>query len=705
MIIKVPLSWLREYVDIPWSVKELAGRLTMAGLEVDGIAGGHGEQDAVLSLDVTTNRSDCLSITGVAREVAALTRQPLRLPDDRVEEAGAPVNELGSVTVQDVAGCPRFVGRVIQRVKIAPSPPWLAHRLEAAGIRPINNVVDVTNYVMLEMGQPLHAYDLDRLAGHAIIVRRAENGATFTTLDGVERTLTDEILMIADQDSYIGVAGVMGGLNTEITAATTRVFLEGACFDAVRVRRGARRLGMETDASRRFERGVDPERPGRAVARAAQLIADLAGGDVAVGAIDVRQPVSPSPPVRLHVDRVNRLLGTDIRREDMVEILKALQFTVREEEDLLIHVPSFRPDVTREADLIEEIARLYGYDRIEPVTSSPGPQRLDGDEEAGRIDRESRQRWREQAVGMLRETLIGCGCTEVMTHSLTHPDTLKRIDPETVPLVVSNPISLEYSAMRTTLAAPVLDVVRRNLNRKVFDIRIFEIGRVFIPVPGQLLPQEALRLCVALTGRQAAAHWSRPAGPVDFFDLKGLVEHTLTRFGLDNVRSVPYDDREILYDPEQAASLMAGDRKIGAYGAVAQSVLTYFDLKEPVWLYQLDCEYLIRMEPPKRLYRAQPKYPAVERDLAIVVPEPATHESIVDAIRDCGGALLEAISLFDVYRGAQIPAGKKSLAYTLRFRAADRTLTDEEVAAIQTNVLKRLSELFGAELRAGSPVS
>ncbi len=809
MLVKIPLSWLREYCEIPWSPEELADRLTMSLLEVDdvttvgldydsivvgdvksverhpnadrlslctvdigdetleivcgapNVAAGQrvpvalvgarvagdvkikkskirgvvsrgmicseaelnlsdesdgimvldsdspvgtslievlGERETVLTVDVGTNRPDCLALTGVAREVVALTGARVRMPSDAVNETGTSVDELASVTVADHTDCLRFVGRVISGVRIGPSPSWMVRRLEAAGIRTINNVVDVTNYVMLEMGQPLHAYDLDTLAGHEIIVRRAEDGASFTTLDGVERTLKAEILMIADRERNIGVAGVMGGLNTEITDDTTNVFLEGACFDAVRVRRGSKFLGLSTDASQRFERGLDPELQGYAVDRAAQLIAELGDGENAVGRIDVRAPSQPTRTVPLRIDRVNQILGTEIGKDQVVSFLESLDFTVRENGDLSVSVPSFRRDITREADLIEEVARLYGYDKLEPVMSTPSPIDFQKVDEAHQ-QRLRQQHWLDDVLANLRNALTGCGVTEVMTHSFSNSDDLKCVDGDLAPVAVENPISGEYAVMRTSLTANVLNLVRWNGNRKARNIRVFELGRVFRPREGQPLPQESLQLCVALTGNRLDSHWSHVEEPLDFFDLKGVVEFTLERFPLDKVHSVPYDESHRIYDPDGAAALIFDDKQVGTYGIVSQAVLDYFDIQEPVWLYTLDCDYLLGLAAVERSYHALPKYPAVERDLALVVSEDLDHQSIADVLWESCGALLESIDLFDVYRGKQVPAGKKSLAYALRYRASDRTLTDDEVTSVQDIAISRLSDLHQAKLR------
>ncbi len=806
MVVKVPLSWLRTYCDIPWSVDVLVERLIMTGLEVDavetvgsdfeGFVTGHvvrverhpnadrlslcavdvgtetlqiicgapnvaagqkvpvarvgtvlpdgmkirkarirgvesfgmicseaelnlsedhdgimvfedgtepgrplksvlGEPESVLSIDVGTNRPDCLSLVGVAREITALTGGPLRMPSTAVCESDLLVETLADVRVEVPQDCPRFAGRVITGVRVGPSPGWLKGRIEAAGIRSISNVVDVTNYVMLEMGQPLHAYDLDRLAGHGLVVRRAFAGESFTTLDGVDRTLDQEVLMIADHERGVGVGGVMGGLNTEITADTTRVFLEGACFEGVRVRRGSKALQLQTDASRRFERGMDPELQGEAVSRAAALIAEVSGGSVSAGMIDVRVPADPAPVIRLRTNRVNGLLGTELQRDEIANLLRRFRFDVQAvESDLAVGVPSFRRDVTREVDLIEEVARLYGYDRIEPVSSAPSPE-----ESAEARGREQVRRALQDVRRSLRDTMVGFGFTEVVTHSFVHPDRNTLIDPARSSVVMDNPLSPELSAMRTSLAASMLHVVRWNTNRKVRDIRIFEVGPVFWPKPDGL-PDEPEHLGFVVTGQRHGSHWSEPPGAFDFFDLKGLAEAVPGRLGLDRVETVPYDYGDPLFDSDRSAELFADGVRIGRFGAVSQEILDGYEIRESVWMGVIDCEVLFGLASERRTYHSVPKYPAVERDLAIVVPDEVSHRDIVEEIRACSGDLLEAVELFDVYRGEQIAANHKSMAYALRFRSAERTLTDAEVARLQDKALRRLIDRYRVELRA-----
>ena len=809
MVIKVPLSWLRAYCDIPWSVEELVERLIMTGLEVDavetvgsdfeGFVTGHvarverhpnadrlslcyvdvgtetlqiicgapnvaagqkvpvapigtslpggmkikkakirgvesfgmvcseaelnlsddhdgimvldeaiepglplkdvlGEPETVLSIDVGTNRPDCLSLVGIAREITALSGGELRMPSTSVDESGPTAESLANVRVDAPEDCPRFVGRVIAGVRIGPSPDWLKRRVEAAGIRSISNVVDVTNYVMLEMGQPLHAYDLDRLAGQGIIVRRAVAQEPFTTLDGVERTLGHEVLMIADHERGIGVGGVMGGLNTEITADTGRVFLEGACFDAVRVRRGSKALQLQTDASRRFERGMDPELQGAAVSRAAGLIAEVSGGAVATGMIDVRTPPEPEPVIRLRTSSVNGLLGTGLDRDEIASFLRKLRFDVQPmrtaEADLEVRVPSFRRDVTREVDLTEEVARLYGYDRIEPVPSVPRH-----DETAEARKRVEERRTQQNVRRRLRDTMAGFGFTEVVTHSLVHPDRNEVIDPSRDSVLIDNPLSPELSAMRTSLAASMLSVLRWNANRKVRDIRIFEVGRVFWPKPDGL-PDEPEHLCIAVTGQRHSPHWDGPPGAFDFFDLKGLAEALPGRLGLDRVETVPYDNDDPLFDVDRTGELLADGVRIGRFGAVSHGLLDRYEIREPVWMGVIDCGVLFGGASERRTYHSSPKYPAVERDLAIVVPDEVSHRDILEEIRACSGDLLEAVELFDVYRGEQIAANRKSMAYAMRFRSGERTLTDAEVTRLQDKVLRRLVNRYRAELRS-----
>ncbi|MBM3264017.1 MAG: phenylalanine--tRNA ligase subunit beta [candidate division Zixibacteria bacterium] len=811
MIIDVPVSWLREYVDIPWPLEELTHRLTMLGLEVEhvarqgasaeGVVIGHvllaekhpnadrlslctvhtgdemleivcgapnvatgqrvavarvgtvlpggmeirqakirgvvsngmicseaelglsdeadgimvlasdapvgrplsdliGDPEVILSINVGTNRPDCLSLVGIAREVAALTRGALRLPDATLQETGPPVSEEASVAVFAPDDCPRFVGRVVKNVHIGPSPDWMVRRLKAAGIRPINNVVDVTNYVMLELGQPLHAYDLDRLAGRSLIVRRASETETFVTLDGQERGLSAEVLMIADRERYVGAAGVMGGLNTEITPETTHVFLEGACWTPDRIRAGARRLNLATDASRRFERGVDPELQDYAVARAARLVAETAGGQIGNGVIDVRVAPTSAPVVRLRPERVHLLLGVAIGSPEICDILEALRFEVKDEDGtLIVTPPSYRRDVTREADLIEEIARLYGYDRIDAIMSTPSPLDMDESMDSARMQYRIQRQVRETTVGRIRDLLTGAGFTEIVSHSFVHPDQNRAVMPHIEGLMLENPLSPELSAMRASLAASVLNVVRWNMNRQVRDMCIFEVARVYRPCPDGPLPDEPVELCIVMTGRRSEPHWSGVADPVNFFDIKGVADFVLDRFALDNILAVPYDGAQGPFDPSSAARLMVGDVCAGFCGRVGEAVRQLYDLREPVWMALINVEYLYGLSSVRRVYRAMPKFPSVERDLAVIVAEKIEHQAIAETLYESCGPLLERLALFDVYRGKQVPAGKKSLAYAMWFRAADRTLTDEEVNTLQHKAVACLKTRYDVELR------
>jgi len=810
MVIKAPLSWLREYCHIPWPVKELTERLTLAGLEIDAVdvIGGEyenmvigsvmtaerhpnadrlslctvdigsetleivcgapnvaagqrvpvalvgarlpggmtikkarirgiesngmicseaelnlsdeqdgimildhdapvgqplktvlGDPETVLSVDVGANRPDCLAIAGIAREITAITRGELRMPSGRVQEIGPPIDEEASVVVNTPDDCPRFVGRVIKGVKKAPSPAWMTQRLEAAGLRSINNIVDVTNYVMLELGQPLHAYDLDTLAGHGIIVRRAEEDEPFTTLDDQARTLNSKILMITDHERSIGVAGVMGGQNTEITDQTTNIFLEGACFDAVRVRRGSKLLQLQTDASRRFERVMDPELQGYAVSRAAQLIAELGEGIIATGMIDVRTPASPVKPIKLRTERVNQILGTAIHQDEIKDFLEALGFDIRVDVALEVRCPSFRRDISREVDLIEEIARMYGYDKIEPVVSHPTLPALDENSDASHVQGDRQKCWEMDVQRRLRDTLVGYGFIEVVTHSFVHPCKNTLIEPVRRSVMLDNPLSPDLSAMRTSLAASMLSVVQWNSNRKVQNIRIFEVGRVFWDKQ-KGLPDEPVHVCMMVTGKRNGPHWDVASEGLDFFDIKGMAEVVLDRFALDKVETVPYDDAGTLFDTNQSGTLLVNKTPIGVCGAVSQKVLDHYDIREPVWMCRLDCTVLFNTTPNRNTYQVRPKYPAVERDLAVVVTEDVTHQMIVSEIQACCGELLESVDLFDIYRGEQVAAGKKSMAYALRFRSDEQTLTDNEVSSLQDQVLHRLMKQYQAELRS-----
>ena len=651
-----------------------------------------GLDDTVLHLEIYPNRPDCLSVIGVAREVAALAGTRLRLPEMAVREVDESVLQLAAVEVADTDLCPRYTARVMRQVRIAPSPAWVVQRLKVAGMRPINNVVDITNLVMWEWGQPLHAFDYDQLTGGRIVVRRARPGERLVTLDGVERTLDADMLVIADAERPVGVAGVMGGGNSEVTEATTTVLLESANFHPVSVRRTARRLGLRTEASHRFEKGLDPNLAAVASLRAAQLMQELAGAQVLAGVVDVYpRPVAPRT-VSCRPERIRSLLGTDLSDERIAAYLQSLELSVqREGERLLVTVPTFRPDIQQEADLAEEVARLYGYDRL-PEALPGGTSQVGG------------QRQPLPLLDRVREVLVAMGLLECMTYSFVHPATADRLrwaqdDPRRQCIPLRNPLSEEYAVMRTSLVGGLLETAARNRSRGVRAVHLFEIGAVYLPksLPLTELPDERRKVGILMMGPLPQEQWGGRVGEATFYHLKGAVERLLAALRLAGAFA-PSEDPTL--HPGRQAVVMVGGQAAGVLGEVHPLVAEAYDLGEArVYVAELDVHVLAAAAPAGVRYRPLPRFPAVDRDIALLVPKAVTAEAVTACIRGAAGEMLEDIVLFDVYEGPQVAAGHRSLAYALTLRAPDRTLTDEEANAIVTRVEEALARQLGVRLR------
>ena len=657
--------------------------------------------DVVLELDLTPNLARCYSLVGVAREVAALTGSELLLAEPTLRAEGAPIAGQVEVAIADPDLCPRYSAALIKGVKIGPSPQWMQRRLTLAGMRPINNIVDITNYVMLEWGQPLHAFDYRRLRPRvpggppAIIVRRAQEGERMATLDGVERTCTQEMLLITDGGGPVAVAGVMGGLESEVTEATQDILLEAANFNNISIRRTSAALRIPSEAAQRFGKGVDPELTLVALRRAAELMRELAGGVVAQGFADAYPAPLPTKVIDLPVSEVERWLGIALAPGEILSMLERLGFACRliaePRPTVRATVPSFRLDVSIPADLIEELARLYGYDRL-PTTilaDEIPPQRRN-------LDLELEQR--------VRQILVGCGLTEIITYSLTSLESVARLNPAKLPpdpdhyLKLANPLSREHEYLRTTLLNTTLETVARNL-RFVERVAVFELARVYLPVEGQALPQEPRRLSIALAGPREERSWlTNEDAEMDFYDLKGVVETLCARLGIAEAAFIPTEHET--FHPGRVAELRLGETGLGVLGEVHPLVRAHFDLPAGrVCLAELDLDKLLAAANVARPFRPISPMPALKLDLALVVDEDVPADALMAALREAGGALLVDAVLFDVYRGEQIGAGKKSLAYRLTFQAPDRTLTSEEANEQRDRIVRRLQQAFGAQLR------
>ncbi len=653
------------------------------------VAKALGEEDQVLVLELTPNRSDCLGMIGVAREVAAILGKKVNLPEIRIKENGQPTAAFARVSVNDPDLCPRYAGRVSRNVKIKPSPAWMQRRLRAAGIRPINNIVDITNYVMMEYNQPLHAFDLDRISGGEIVVRRAKDGEKLVTLDDVERTLHSDNLLITDPTKPLCVAGVMGGSTSEVTDRTVNIFLEAAYFNPISIRKTAKALDMRTESSLRFERGIDPNGVIEALNRAAALMQELGEGELTQGYIDVHPDPVREKTIRFRANRINEWLGTSLSVEAIRTYLESVSMTVTEDGDYLeVTVPSYRRDIGHMADLAEEVARLYGYDRI-PVTF---PASLAVGE------RTTGQKFRHE----LRRILHGNGVSEIITYSLYPKNVPERLglgtdDPlrNTVELMV--PLSEEQAVMRTTLAHGMLETLAFNSRRRQNDVAFFEIARVYLPKEGQILPDEPLHLAIGLMGRKAELGWNQSKDYYDFYDIKGLMELIADAFNITGL-TFAVSSRPYLH-PGQAADILVEGRIVGYLGQVHPRVAKNYELTEKAYLLEVDLEVLAEGWQRDILFKPLPKFPAVERDLALVLPVDVSPEHVIAQIHALGSELIENVELFDVYTGGQVPEGCRSMAFSLTYRAKDRTLNDTEVQKLQAELLEKLNQRYGAVIR------
>ena len=642
--------------------------------------------DYIYKLDLTPNYARCLGMIGIARELEALQGdKKLKYPVIEIKESNEDIAEIVAIEIKDEDLCPRYTGQIIKNVKIGPSPLWMQQRLNAGGVRPINNVVDITNYVMLEYNQPLHAFDFDKISGCKVIVRRAEEGEKLITLDDQERELNSEMLVIADSTNAIGLAGVMGGANSEISEETTTIFLESAFFDPVTIRKTARALGLPSEASHRFERGIDIERVLEAGRRAAYLMQEYAGGQVANGAIDVYPQPYQAREISLEISYVNQLLGVTLSISEIEEMLLKLKFSVEREnnETLKVLVPGFRYDVEREADLVEEVARMYGYNNIpvkKPASKQQGERNL-----------------KQVFEDISRERITAAGLDELINFSLAGEEDYQILRlPDNSELYnwvrVKNPLNEAYAVLRTSLIPGILDVLSKNAKRQIEKMHVFELGNVFFNENGEY--QEYTKLAGASMGYEKDC-WN--SGAADFFYLKGVMESYFEHIGLGDVEfkavSLPY------LHPGRSAEISVGRENIGFLGEVYPDIIEKLDLKEKTAVFQLDFERILDKAKLFTSYVELPRYPASERDLAVMTTRDISAYDLLKEIRKNGGSLLKEAALFDLYQGDQIPIDKKSLAFKLVFQARDKTLRDEEVSILVEKIIKTLEEKFDAKIR------
>ena len=641
--------------------------------------------DKVVEFEITSNRPDCLSIIGLAKETAAALGVDFKSPKTEVkEEAGGDINDLVSIEIKDSELCYRYAARAVKDVKIEPSPAWMQRRLSAAGMRPINNIVDITNYVMLEYGQPMHAFDLDQVQGRRIVVRTPIAGETIRTLDGQDRKLEPEMLMICDENRPIGVAGVMGGENSEITEKTNTILLESATFKGTSIRITGKKMGIRSEASIRFEKGLDTENAIPALNRCAELIELLGAGKVVKGIADCNCKPYEKHIFKFEPDRINSFLGTKIATSEMVRIFKSLEFEV-DENNMTVIPPSFRNDIVELADLCEEVARFYGYNNIEPSLLS------------GKESMQGRKTYKQKMEDVIRDTMISCGFNEAYTLSFASPKVFDTINlPKDHHLrnavVISNPLGEDFSLMRTTTLPDMLKSLSINYNRNNPETALFELSYVYIPIEGEVLADERETLTIGMYG-----------GTSDFYELKGVMEELLLAMGIKEYEFRPEKDEPSFHPGRTAKLFVESNNREMVYaatlGEIHPEIAENYECPNRTYAAMADVGILIAASTTEKHYSQLAKFPAITRDLAVVVSDELYAAQILKDIKQKGGEYLEEVSIFDVYKGAQVPDGMKSMAFALSFRAPDKTLKDEDVNIAMERILKNLEKKFGAQRR------
>lgn len=653
-----------------------------------------GLNDVVLEFELTANRADCFSVFGLVREIAAITGNKPHFPEIKVnEDDNTKLNDIFSVEIADPDLCSRFSTRMLKNVKIGPSPEWMQQRLEGAGIRSINNVVDVTNFVMIELGHPMHAYDYDKITGKKLIARRAIEGEELHTLDDTSRKAKGEMLVIADSEKAAGLAGIMGGFETEITDTTTTVVLESADFYGPCIRRTARACGLSSEASGRFERGVDSETTIKALDRAAQLLQEMGACAVCEGIVDVYPNPKQANYVTFTPEQINNHLGTNIAKDVMLNIITSVGFDVTKDEndEITVKVPSWRNDVTCMADISEEIARLHGFDKIK--STLPNGVSMQGTQSA-----------KQTFIDKVKASLSSQGLYETISFALTNEETFNKLNiPQDSPLrkavPIMNPLSDEYPLVRTTLLSSIFDNLARNLARKNDDVALFEVGSVFFPkaLPVTELPDEVVKIAGAITGRRNAQGWNQTNDMVDFYDAKGIIEELFA-----NLRVTRYTveaGTHYAMHPGKTALFKKGRDVIATVGEVHPAVLSAYGITKPVYIFELDATIVMKYMAKDLKYKALPKYPATSRDLAMLVDVDVNAADIEKAMTKAAGQNLTQITLFDVYTGKQVEEGQKSLAFSLTFQSNDKTLTDAEIDPAIEKIVAKLQKDFNANLR------
>lgn len=678
-------KYLKNYIDVKLSLYELVSKLNAIGIESRIV------DKETFESEVSANRSDCLSYVGLAREISVLSKAKVIFPKVKFKEGKEEVSGLVKISVRDKKDCFRYMARVINNVRVSESPIWLKEFLELHGVRPVNNIVDVTNFVLLEYGQPLHAFDLSKISGQTVFVRLAKNGENITAINREKYDLDDSMLVIANADKPVAIAGVMGGLESEVDANTNSILLESAFFKPEVIHKTSRKLNLKTDSSYHFERLVDWSVVEIALDRAAGLIQELSGGTMACGKIDLKTVKVVSEVINLRVPRLNDILGTELRVREIRSILRKLGLFCRTSGNILrVTAPSHRSgDLKREIDLIEEVGRIYGYDKIKETI----PNRVFGisnNEFEWRLERK------------IKDILVARWMSEVIPYTFCHKDNLtgfsfREGDSRYKVLEISNPISGEQNILKSTVVPGLLEIARKNINVKNNDLQIFELGKIFVVRDGNELPDEKKILAGLITGSNHEKTWTETSRLVDFFDLKGVLEDLFAGLGVENCEFKASSD--CLYHPNKTARICIGQNEIGILGELHPDIKGKYEFVNPVYLFEIEWQKLLESIPKGKRFVSLPRFPNVVRDIALVVSKNIEAGKILSLIKENGGSLIESLNVFDLYVGEQIPEGLKSLAISISYRHPGRTLTDDEVESIQQKIKSALVEKFRAKIR------
>lgn len=641
--------------------------------------------DVMVSFELTPNRPDCLSTFGIAREVGALTGAPFARPDFEKVDPGPELGDSINIRVEDPEGCPRYAASLIEGLTVGPSPWWLKQRLRACGMRPVNNIVDVTNFVMMETGQPLHAFDYAKIPNGTIVVRASEKGEKFTTLDSKTHTLPEGVVLITDGKQPVALGGVMGGMNSEVDESTVSVLLESAYFDPRRTRRTRTTLGIASEAALRFEKGADPNMVPYALDRAAHLLAQLGGGVVRKGSVDVYPRPIKALPLTLSVARTNQILGTDLQAKDVADLLTSIAICATANADSVdVEVPTFRPDIERNIDLVEEVARLYGYENI-PVREQGGGRLFDVPDHDASLEIS------------VHQYLSSNGYNEAVTSSLGTQEEYRIFAPDVQAVALANPLSEELTHLRTTLLADLAGVAAHNYNHRSRSWRMYTLGLIFEGTQAEQPPVETLCLGLALSGSDIPPHWGTSDRPVSWWDLKGEILNLFLRLRIPEPEFVPHNVAGLAVD--SGFLIRVGGEDVGSAGALGPAAASHWDIKEPLWLGQMSVPALNRLRRPEAEYNPLPRYPEVLRDLALIVAEDIAAGDLEATIRDSAGELLTTIELFDLYRGKPLPTGSKNLAFNLKFQSPDFSLQAKNIDRIMDRVVSAVEKAHGATLR------